>query len=110
MSLKAITTKALVLVLVVVIILAAVVALFVFRPAEAPPEEEKIIFIGVTDKITDLDPANAYDFFTWEVLNNIMEGLVKYELGTLEIVPGLAESWTELSWIISNCTHTGLGI
>lgn len=51
------------------------------------------IVIGVTDKVTDLDPANAYDFFTWEVLNNVMEGLVKYKPGTLEIVPGLAERW-----------------
>jgi len=53
---------------------------------------EKIV-IGTTDKVTDLDPANAYDFFTWEVLNNIMEGLVKYEPGTDKIVPALAESW-----------------
>lgn len=53
---------------------------------------EKIV-IGTTDKVTDLDPANAYDFFTWEVLNNIMEGLVKYEPGTDRIVPALAESW-----------------
>ncbi len=51
------------------------------------------IVIGVTDKVTDLDPANAYDFFTWEVLNNVMEGLVKYKPGSLEIVPGLAEKW-----------------
>ncbi len=51
------------------------------------------LIIGVTDKVTDLDPANAYDFYTWEVLNNVMEGLVKYEPGTLKIVPGLAEKW-----------------
>ncbi|HEU97699.1 MAG TPA: peptide ABC transporter substrate-binding protein [Fervidicoccus fontis] len=52
------------------------------------------IVIGVTDKVTDLDPANAYDFFTWEVLYNTMEGLVKYKPGTLEIVPALAQNWT----------------
>jgi len=57
------------------------------------PAAAKQIVIGVTDKVTDLDPSNAYDFFTWEVLNNIMEGLVKYKPGTLEIEPGLAESW-----------------
>ncbi|ASJ02448.1 peptide ABC transporter substrate-binding protein [Thermococcus profundus] len=51
------------------------------------------LVIGVTDKVTDLDPANAYDFYTWEVLNNVMEGLVKYKPGTLEIEPGLAEKW-----------------
>ena len=57
-------------------------------------QAEKAIVIGVTDKVTDIDPANAYDFFTWEVLYNTMEGLVKYKTGTLEIVPGLAENWT----------------
>ena len=51
------------------------------------------IVIGVTDKVTDIDPSNAYDFYTWEVLNNIMEGLVKYKPGTLEIEPALAEKW-----------------
>ncbi|MBP1912408.1 ABC transporter substrate-binding protein [Thermococcus stetteri] len=56
-------------------------------------EKASTIVIGVTDKVTDLDPANAYDFYTWEVLHNVMEGLVKYKPGTLEIEPALAESW-----------------
>ncbi|MET1101156.1 MAG: ABC transporter substrate-binding protein [Pyrodictiaceae archaeon] len=51
------------------------------------------IAIGTTDKVTDLDPSNAYDFFTWEVLSNIMDGLVKYKPGTDQIVPAIAESW-----------------
>ncbi len=28
------------------------------------PKPSKEIAIGVTDKITELDPANAYDFYT----------------------------------------------
>ncbi len=52
------------------------------------------LVIGVTDKVTDLDPANAYDFYTWEVLSNIMSGLVKYKPGTSQIVPDLATNWT----------------
>lgn len=52
-----------------------------------------VVVIGVTDKITDLDPANAYDFFTWEVLSNVMAGLVKYDPDTGEIVGDLATSW-----------------
>ncbi len=58
-----------------------------------PAVDKNTIVIGVTDKITDLDPAQAYDFFTWEVLQNIMEGLVKYKPGTTQIVPALAKSW-----------------
>ncbi|RLG80058.1 MAG: peptide ABC transporter substrate-binding protein [Thermoprotei archaeon] len=49
--------------------------------------------IGTTDKVTDLDPSNAYDFFTWEILYNVMDGLVKYEPGTDRIVPAIAERW-----------------
>ncbi len=65
--------------------------------SSASPTKAKLaseMVIGVTDKVTDLDPANAYDFFTWEVLYNVMEGLVKYKPGTTKIVPGLAENWT----------------
>jgi len=52
--------------------------------------------IGVTDKVTDLDPSNAYDFFTWEVFYNTMAGLVRYKPGTTDLEPDLAESWTVL--------------
>jgi len=52
-----------------------------------------VVVIGVTDKITDIDPANAYDFFTWEVLSNIMSGLVTYDPDTGKIVGDLATSW-----------------
>jgi peptide/nickel transport system substrate-binding protein len=51
------------------------------------------ITIGTTDKITQLDPSNAYDFFTWEVLTNVLDTLVRYEPGSDKLVPALAESW-----------------
>ncbi|MEM2740273.1 MAG: ABC transporter substrate-binding protein, partial [Candidatus Bathyarchaeia archaeon] len=53
----------------------------------------KPIIMGTTDKITVLDPAKAYDFYTWEVFNNIGEGLLKYRPGTTELEPGIAESY-----------------
>jgi len=52
------------------------------------------IIIGVTDKVSDIDPSNAYDFYTWEVLTNIMGGLMQYVPGTTELQPGLAISYT----------------
>jgi len=52
------------------------------------------IIIGVTDKVTDLDPANAYDFFTWEVLSNIMSGLTRYVPGTTQLELGIAASYS----------------
>jgi peptide/nickel transport system substrate-binding protein len=49
---------------------------------------------GTTDKVTQMDPASAYDQHTWELFNNINESLLTYKPGTSEIVPGLAESYT----------------
>ena len=57
------------------------------------PKYREMLVIGTTDRITTLDPAKAYDFYTWEVFQNIGEGLLKYEPGTLKIVPGLAERY-----------------
>ena len=49
---------------------------------------------GTTDKVTDMDPANAYDFHTWEIFQNTMDGLVGYAPGGSTLVPALATSWT----------------
>jgi len=59
----------------------------------APAAPSQII-IGVTDKVSDLDPSNAYDFYTWEVLTNVMEGLTKYVPGTTTLELGIAQSYT----------------
>ena len=52
------------------------------------------IVYGTTDKVIDMDPANAYDFHTWEIFYNIYQGLLKYPAGETELIPGLAESYT----------------
>jgi len=57
-----------------------------------PPPPRPII-LGTTDKITVLDPAKCYDFYTWEVFNSIGEGLLKYRPGTTELEMGIAESY-----------------
>jgi peptide/nickel transport system substrate-binding protein len=49
---------------------------------------------GTTEKVTDMDTANAYDFHTWEIFQNINQGLLTYKPGTTEVIPGLAESYT----------------
>jgi peptide/nickel transport system substrate-binding protein len=48
---------------------------------------------GTTEKVTDMDPANAYDFHTWEIFDNIYRGLLGYAIGETKLVPGLAESY-----------------
>ena len=53
----------------------------------------KTIVYGTTDKVSDMDPANAYDVHTWEVFYNIDRGLLAYTPGTTDIIPGLASSY-----------------
>ncbi|MEM0484412.1 MAG: ABC transporter substrate-binding protein [Pyrobaculum sp.] len=103
-------SRSLIVGLVVLIILLAVAAVLMLQPPRQAPVQISTttgspsptspavvsLTIGVTDKVTDLDPANAYDFFTWEVLYNTMAGLVRYKPGTTELEPDLALSWTAL--------------
>jgi peptide/nickel transport system substrate-binding protein len=62
--------------------------------ANAQQEAPKTLVYGTTEKVTDMDPASAYDFHTWEIFQNIYQGLLAYKPGTTELVPGLAESYT----------------
>ncbi|HYW83113.1 MAG TPA: hypothetical protein VFB30_07655, partial [Spirochaetia bacterium] len=49
---------------------------------------------GTTDKVTDMDPASAYDIHPWEIFQNVSVGLMTYVPGTAKIVKGLAASYT----------------
>jgi len=51
------------------------------------------LVIGTTEKVIDMDPANAYDFHTWEIFYNIYQGLLTYPAGETDLVPALAESY-----------------
>lgn len=51
------------------------------------------IVIGTTDKIRSLDPARCYDYFSSNILQNVLAGLVDYEVGTSNLKPWLAERW-----------------
>ncbi len=55
---------------------------------------QNTLVYATTEKVTDMDPANAYDFHTWELFRNISEGLLKYKPGTTELQPGLAEDYS----------------
>jgi len=63
----------------------------------AAPAEAGTLIMGTTDKITVLDPADAYDFHTWEIFHNTMDTLLHYIPGTTELEPGLAEAMPEVS-------------
>jgi len=44
--------------------------------------------------MTNLDPAEAYDFHTWEIFYNVYQGLLNYAPGGTQLVPGVAESYS----------------
>ena len=54
---------------------------------------KKALVYGTTEKVIDMDPANAYDFHTWEIFYNIYQGLLRYPPGKTNVVPGLARSY-----------------
>ncbi len=73
----------------------ALAALTLFLPTGLPAATPRnILILGTTDKITELDPANSYDYWTWHVFQNTAEGLVAFKPGTTDFVPGLATRWT----------------
>lgn len=49
---------------------------------------------GTTDKVTKMDTADAYDFHTWEIFQNVGSGLMGYTPGTDKLVPALATGYT----------------
>ena len=55
--------------------------------------KSQALVYGTTEKVSDMDPCNAYDFHTWEIFYNIYRGLMSYPPGKTNLVPGLAESY-----------------
>ena len=63
----------------------------------ATPAGPVTIVIGTTDKISSIDPADAYAIRDWEVIKNINEGLLKWKPGTAELMPALATALPVIS-------------
>ena len=61
-------------------------------PTEAPTAAagKTTIIIGTTDKISSLDPADAYATHDWEIIKNIDDGLLRWKPGEQTLVPDLA--------------------
>ncbi len=68
-----------------------------FGLPEVTVTEKDTLIIGTTDKATVLDPADSYDFFTWEVHHNTADTLLHYVPGTTDLEPGLAAAMPEVS-------------
>jgi peptide/nickel transport system substrate-binding protein len=79
-------------IIVVIVVLVAVALYFLLKP-KVPVVEKTSLIYGTTEKVTDMDPANAYDFHTWEIFYNIYQGLLGYPAGKTDLVPQLAEKY-----------------
>jgi len=73
------------------LLLGIMVVALAFLPAKGFAKETLVY--GTTEKVIDMDPANAYDFHTWEIFYNIYQGLLRYPPDSTELIPGLAESY-----------------
>jgi peptide/nickel transport system substrate-binding protein len=66
-----------------VVVALVLMALALAMPTGLPAATARdTIVLGTTDKITILDPANSYDYFTWVVFWNTAEALVTPSLAT----------------------------
>jgi len=112
---KAVSKMLAVVILIVVIVLASVVAGYYYAttqkspsasptpstsespsasPTASPSTIKDTLIMGTTDSVeTCLDPARAYDFFGWEIIQSLGCPLVEYQAGTDQIIPSLATSW-----------------
>ncbi len=59
-------------------------------PAQTP---EGVLIVGQVAEPKSLDPAAVTAVNDFRILVNLYEGLTRYKPGTLEVAPGLAESW-----------------
>jgi peptide/nickel transport system substrate-binding protein len=52
--------------------------------------QNSTLAVGTTDRITSLDPASAYDYFSIEIINQLFDNLLDYNPVNQTLIPGLA--------------------
>ena len=83
-------------ILIIVIVIAGVAGYYLYTTQV--PTIKGTLIMGTTDSVEScLDPARAYDFFGFEIIQSLGSPLVEYEAGATgsveDIVPALATSW-----------------
>ena len=74
-------------------ILASFVALSLGLSAQAATPKDVLVVAQIAEP-KSMDPATVTAVNDFRILMNVYDGLVRYRSGTLEVEPGLAESWT----------------
>jgi peptide/nickel transport system substrate-binding protein len=101
---KAVSKMVIAVILIVVIVVVGVIGYYLAVP---PATVKETLQIGTTDSVEScLDPARAYDFFGFEIIQSLGSPLIQYKAGATgaasDIEPALATSWTSsadgLTW------------
>ena len=74
-------------------LLASFVVLSLGLSAQAATPKDVMIVAQIAEP-KSMDPATVTAVNDFRILMNLYDGLVRYRIGTLEVEPGLAESWT----------------
>jgi ABC-type transport system substrate-binding protein len=78
--------------------LAVVLAVAVLAGATATSAAELknggTMTVAYKNEMTSLDPAIGYDGASWNLIKAVFDGLMGYKVGTTDLVPGLAESYS----------------
>src|SRR3989441_8585488 len=90
MSRKLLALVAVVLVLIIV----GGAAAYVLLTAPAP---QKVLVVGTTDDEITFDPADEYDYFSGNIIQNTMAMLLTYTPGTTNLTPDLLTAVPSLS-------------
>lgn len=89
-------------IVIVIIAVAGVVGYYLTIPTT--PATKDTLVMGTTDSVeTSLDPANAYDYFGWEIIRSLGSGLVDYRAGATgpsDIIADLATDWSVSSDVL----------
>ncbi len=96
---RAISTAQVAGIIVIIVVGAGVAYYYVTTGAPVTPTKttayKDTIVFGTTDSVqTTVDPADAYDYFGAQMIQNLGDALVDYAPGTTQFVPALATSWS----------------
>ena len=74
-------------------LLGSFVVLSLGLSAQAATPKDVLVVAQIAEP-KSMDPATVTAVNDFRILMNLYDGLVRYRSGTLEVEPGLAESWT----------------
>lgn len=81
-------SRTLVTIVIVIVVLAVVGGTTAYVLLTAPPPQ-KVLVVGTTDDEITFDPADSYDYFSINIIQNTMSMLLTYQPGTTTLAPSI---------------------